>query len=321
MSKYPSSPETIMDFMEMLPDEEAAEAYLSNWRWPDGFECPVCSSRRSCRLDSVRRWECLDCGRQTSVKAGTVMAHSKIKLRVWLYALWRFGRSKTSISALQLQKETGLGSYSTAWALLHKIRRVLNESDEYPLGRGKVEVDETQIGGGQPGSGRQGRRLGDGGAWLVIAIERLERHHQGKTIQVSGSARLEVIRATDGDTLSDFVQRSVATGSTVVTDGWVGYKELGKLGYRSEVHIQTTPQVTDATLPKVHLLISNLKAWLLGTFHGVSAKYIWAYCREFVYRFNRRHRDPNIFGFLARRLISRPWTSIPDLVPLPEPSA
>jgi len=315
VSEYQLSPATIFEFQQMFPDEQAAVDYFAGWRWPDGFTCPCCSSFRHIRLKTRALWECLDCRHQTSVRAGTVMHKSKVPLRIWLYALWSVGRRKAGISALQFQKEVGFGSYRTAWTLLHKVRRVLNENDEYPLKEGKVEVDESMVNGAGPGSSRRGRRLGDGDAWVVAAVERLSIQVGDDAREVAGSARLEVIRQTDAEALTGFVDGAVAKGTTVVTDAWPSYDALGSMGYTHEEHVQTSAQVTAAVLPKVHILFSNLKAWLLGTFHGVSAEYLWSYCREYLYRFNRRHLDPKVFGFLARRLVSRPWTSNEGLRP------
>ena len=313
MSRNPPSPPTFLSFQRMFPDEKAAAEYFARWRWPEGFICPVCQSKRYSRIETRGLWQCLDCSHQTSVTAGTVMHRTKVPLLIWLYAIWSIGRRKAGISALQFQRETGIGSYVTAWTMLHKVRRVLDESEEYPLHYGKVEVDESMVEGAGEDSGRQGRRLGDGDAWLVAAVERIEALRGERMISVSGSARLEVIQQTNQETLEAFVKETVKTGATVVTDGLVSYDGLGAMGYEHEAHIQRSIQITKATLPKVHLLFSNLKAWLIGIFHGVSSRYLWSYCREFIYRFNRRHLDPNIFGFIARRLVSRPWTSGAEL--------
>jgi hypothetical protein len=143
--------------------------------------------------------------------------------------------SRTSISALQLQRETGIGSYETAWSLLHKVRRVLGEGDQYPLRREAIEVDESQVGG--KGTGR-GRKLGVGGAWILGAVERIEVNKPGKKpYKASGSARMDVVRDTGAETLEAFVDQAVERGSHVVTDGWPGSRNLDDHGYEHEIHV------------------------------------------------------------------------------------
>lgn len=126
---------------------------------------------------------------------------------------------------------------------------------------------------------------------------------------------MEVVHDTATGTLEGFVQRAVGRGSHVVTDGWSGYRNLEDLGYEHEVHIHLgQPTVLDATQHKVHLMFSNLEAWLTGTFHGVTARYLGSYLREFVYRFNRRWLGERTFGFAVRRVMSGPWTPRKSMV-------
>lgn len=321
-SKNPESPATVTEFFTMFPDEQSCETYLFKWRWPDGFTCPKCgSSRKPCYVTTQHLWECMDCGRQTSVTAGTVMQHTKAPLRAWLYGLFCLGGRKTSISALQFQKEMGLGSYRTAWAMLHKIRRALAENSEFPLSRGRVEIDESQVGGGGDGSGRFGRRLGEDGSWIVVAVERLTvPDKKGEPQEVAGSARMAVVNDTSAASLVPFVKNTVAPGATLVTDYWASYGGLKGEGYEHLPFLAADKNEVKAQLPKVTLLLTNLKAWLNGTFHGVDSRYLWAYLREFTYRFNRRGFGLGTFGYLARRLVRGAWCHIDDLGNRPEDS-
>ncbi len=313
MSRYPDSPATFREFHQMFPDDAACVAYLASWRWPDGFVCPACSSRRHCRLRTRPLWECLDCGHQASVTAGTVLHRTRLPLTTWLYAIWVLAVRRTSVSALQLQRETGIGSYKSAWGLLHKVRRVLGESEAYKLHRGVVEVDESKVGCRGRGVARA---MPPGGAWVVAAVERVVVERGERRWLASGSARVEVIPDTRGETLRPFVHRSVRPGATVVTDGWSPYRKLAGQGYVHEAHVLHDDRaVVEAVQPKVHLLFSNAKTWLNGTFHGVSARYLGGYLAEFTYRFNRRRRKQSIFGFVARRVMRGSWTSFEGLKP------
>jgi len=312
------APTSFLDLVRRFSTINACVEFLASWRWPDGFECPRCGSSEAWQLRSRPTWECRRCGRQTSVTAGTVLHGTRTDLRIWLYALWVFGVRHTSISALQLQRETGLRRYETAWTILHKVRAVLSESSEYKLGRGVVEVDESSWGGG----GRnRGRRLDPLASWLLVAVERIEvtRVVRGeeKRYLASGSARLAIAKDCSGGTLLEFIKASVAPGAAIATDQWGGYKRLTEAGFDHAARkCGGLPAVTQEHLPKVHLLISNLKTWLRGTFHGVSDKHLSVYAEEFIYRFNRRHLrdDQKLFSYVVRRVMGAGPTTMRQLV-------
>jgi hypothetical protein len=207
------------------------------------------------------------------------------------------GRHKKSISALQLQADLGLGSYRTAWLLLHKIRACFDESQDFPL-RGEVEVDETLVGacmkGDPPGKDPGHKSI------VVAAVEVRERS--------LGSLRMRHVPDYTSDSLAGFVHRNVAKGSHVHTDGWAAYHRLAREGYKRSETI-STHQPRGArhllSLRGVHTVFGNLKTWLTGRFHGVSPKYLPAYLAEFTYRFNRRREPSDLFGWVTRRLMHR----------------
>lgn len=320
-NSYPKSPTTFLEFSRMFPDDAACVEWMAQWRWPDGFVCPACGHTKATRLRTRRLWQCCspDCRHQTSVTAGTALHRSKQPLMVWLYALWLLAVRKVSISALQLQRETGIGQYRTAWNLLHKVRATLDESDDYPLSRGSIEVDESQVGGRGTGGGRQ---LGLGGRWVVIAVERIPVTKGEKSYVAAGAARACVAWSTDGATLNAFITAAIRKGSKVVTDGWSGYSRLTKKGFVHSAEVtHSDGEIVEVVQPKVHLLFSNFKVWLNGTFHGVSGSYLDKYLREYIYRFNRRNKGAGLFGFFVRRVVSAPWTSNAALRPCAEPSA
>ena len=318
MADRPLSPTSFLDFIQRFSTVDACIEFLASSRWPDGFRCPRCRGSDAWQLRSRPLWECSGCGKQTSVTAGTVLHKTRTDLRIWLYALWVFGVRHTSISALQLQRETGLRRYETAWTILHKVRAVLSESPDYKLSRGVVEVDESSWGGG----GRnKGRRLDPLASWLLVAVERIEMTkgigEEAIHYQASGSARLVVAKDCSKDTLLEFIRASISPGATIATDGWGGYHRLVEAGFvHNPRKCGGLPAVTDEHLPKVHLLISNLKTWLRGTFHGVSDKHLLVYAREFIYRFNRRHlRDrQELFGYVVRRVVRNAPTTMRELI-------
>lgn len=203
--------------MPMFPDEAACVAHLQSARWPGGFVCPACDATRRWAL-KAKMWthECADCGKQTSVTAGTVMHGSKLPLTVWFWAAWLMATHSNGVSALQLQKQLGLGSYRTAWMLCAKLRRAMVAPGREPLA-GLVEVDETAL----PCLTRNDPPSGGGG-----------RSHQGKILLAGavevqderpGRIRLSVISDFSAHSLHGFLNDAVASGATMKTDGWSGY--------------------------------------------------------------------------------------------------
>ena len=152
-------PATWPAFRRWFPDEEACAAYLAKLRWPDGFVCPRCDCRDAWPI-AGGRWMCHRCGRKTSVTAGTIFHRSRLPLTSWFAAMWFVCAQKNGVSALGLQRVLGFGSYQTAWAWLHKLRRAMVRPDREMLGGpGCFRGDGLHLRGGtQPGHQGQGRR-------------------------------------------------------------------------------------------------------------------------------------------------------------------
>lgn len=233
----------------------------------------------------------------TSSTAGTIFHGSHISLRLWFRAIWWVTSQKNGMSALGLQRILGLGSYETAWACLHKLRRAMVRPGREPLS-GKIEVDEISVGGADRGSRASAWRTGELKAIVIAAVE-----VRGTAI---GRVRLKQISNTLGTTLKDFVKEVTEPGSEIITDGWAGYNGLAETGYTHNATVLTGKgkQASKAVLPKINLVTALLKRWLLGSHHGrVSRKHLGYYLDEFVFRFNRRastHR-----GQLFYRLIQQ----------------
>src|SRR6202795_3664912 len=138
-------PRSLIEFQQRFADEAACVKYLFAARWPEGFACPGCGTRKAWQLQTKPwTWECAGCGKQTSVTAGTIMHHSKLPLTRWFWAAFLMATHSNGISALQLQSQLSLGSYRTAWMLAAKLRRAMVNPEREPLS-GLVEADETII--------------------------------------------------------------------------------------------------------------------------------------------------------------------------------
>jgi len=273
-------PRTLMELERRFSDETACRAYLFGLRWPDGFVCPACGGRQSL---AIRRdlWRCQACRRETSVTAGTIFQDSKLPLTVWFRAMWQVTSQKNGMSALGLQRVLGLGSYKTAWAMLHKLRRAMVRPGRERL-RGVVEVDETYWGGEEEGVHVRGRGAIEK---ALIAVAAEAAPGRGKAI---GRIRLRHIADTKRTTLHAFIAQAIEPGSSVVTDGLASYCGMEGYGHKPSVQ-RHQPADAEHLLPRVHRVASLLKRWLLGTHQGAIAhEHLDDYLDEFAFRFNRR---------------------------------
>lgn len=258
--------------------------YLEWLRWPAGFACPACCCHGGGWRLADGRFMCSGCGGRTSVTAGTIFDRTRTPLTVWFTACWLFASGKDGISALSLKRTLEIGSYQTAWAMLHRVRSVLVRPGRERLA-GTVEVDETYIGGVEPGL-RGGRARGKK-VLTGIAVEIREPRGFGR-------CRMQPLADASAVSLHGFVKDHVTPGARIITDGWQGYRGLDKLGYahdpRSQRAARARGEDPGELLPAVHRVASLAKRWLLGTHQGsVDNAHLASYLHEFVFRFNRRH--------------------------------
>ncbi len=305
----------MLAFQERHGSEAACIEALARLRWPQGYVCARCGERRSYRMTARPRiFECARCGHQESVTAGTIFHRTRTPLRKWFLAAWWMARDKRGVSALLLSRELDL-RYETAWLMAHKLRHALTERSEFPL-EGLVEVDESYYGGrGKPES--RGRGLSNPNkSLLVMAVEK-RPVGPGKGIKgsgfVAGRARLAILPAATARELGGFVRASVRPGSRLASDAFKGYAELRDT-YRHHPVVQGEGKNAERLMPVVHVLFSNVKTWLNGTYHGVGAKHLPRYAREWSYRFNRRTRITDLADFVLRRAMDQPTITYKELV-------
>ena len=300
-------PRTLPELERRFGTEDACRQYLSALRWPAGWSCPRCGGRRH---RSVRRglWQCEDCRHEASGTAGTIFQDSHLPLTVWFRAVWQVTSQKSGVSALGLQRVLGLGSYKTAWAMLHKLRRAMVRPGRERL-HGVVEVDETYWGGPEPGLIG---RLTQNKVLIVVGAE-----EDGQGI---GRVRLARIPDVTTASLHGFIRQAVEPGSTVRTDGLRAY--LGLTDYVHERQVQRDQVEGEHLSPRVHRVVSLRKRWMLGTHHGaIRAEHLDDYLNEFAFRFNRRKSASR--GKLFYRLLQQavqvppvPFKALTTLQPL-----
>lgn len=285
----PTFPTSLRQFQRQFADEEACRRYLEACRWPDGFRCPRCGHGRAFPLLEWRRRECAACRYQVSLTAGTVFHWTKTPLTLWFWAAYLMTTDKRGISALLLQRQLAIRRYETAWLILHKLRRAMvNVARE--LLHGDIELDDTWVGGPQPGLRGSRQLKGRKAALVLVAVE--------KRGSGTGRARMEVIPDFGKTTLTDFAKRHIAPGATIHTDGLKQFSGLPAAGYR---HVACPQQIRSGggpVLPLVHRAIGNLQQWLIGTYHGVSRHQLQVYLDEFVFRHNRRRTPMAAFQTL-----------------------
>jgi transposase-like protein len=306
-------PRSLGEFQSWFATDADCLDFLEWLRWPDGFVCPRCQSPGGWRV-ADGSFKCTNCKAQTAVTAGTLFDRRRTPLTVWFAVCWQFATAKDGVSALSVQRTLEIGSYQTAWAMLHRLRSVLIRPGRELLS-GLVEVDETYIGGEEPGLA--GGRARGKKSLVVVAVEIIESKGFGR-------CRMKIIPDAAGETLHAFITDTVAPGTTVITDGWSGYLGIDKLGYihdrRSQRAAKALGEDVGKLLPGVHRVASLVKRWLASTHQGaVEAEHLAGYLDEFCFRFNRRRSRSRGLVFLRvlqlavghdpvryRQLIKRP---------------
>jgi hypothetical protein len=315
----PEYPKDMREFRQRFTTPQACLEYLVQSRWPEGFVCPKCSGK-SAWLNAKRYvFECRECGRQTSPTAGTLMHRSHIPVQEWFWAAYLVTTHTPGISAAQLSRQLGLSSATTAWHMLHRLRKgMVNESRSHLSGL--IEADESIIGG--PAKGKQGRgsTAAKHKSLMIGAVEVLTyEDKKGKRCERASRLRLSILKDAGEISIRDFLMRNIQAGATLRTDGWRGYSDAALVGYKHRVRMVRTPERAHKVAPHIHRVFSNLKAWLNGTHHGVQPKYLQSYLDEFVFRFNRRKTPMAAFQTLLGISANKAPLTLCDLVDRSQP--
>ena len=291
---------SVAQFEVQFPDEKACKQYLMLNRWPNGVTCPRCGN------DNVHEhsgksfhWNCYTCSATTgyrfSVLTGSIFENTNKPLREWFRVMHLMLTSKKGMSALQIMRYMGFGSYKTAWLMCQKIRVALGNVEFRQL-VGYVEVDETYIGGKaknkHKGKGGRGDFGGRGGHNKEIVIGAVSR---------KGNVVARVIQNTNGETLNRFIREAVSTKvSLLSTDEHKGYRYIDKNWPHGMVNHGAGEYVHGAIHTNtIEGFWAMVKRGIMGSFHKVSAKYLPLYVNEFEFRYNNRE-NTDIFGAAIR---------------------
>lgn len=289
---------TVGEFERMFPNEQACREYLFHQRWPNGVRCPRCKNDHVyASKEPLKHWQCKKCGKNNrspyrfTLKTGTIFEEAKHPLLTWFKVLHLILTSKKGISALQIHRMMGFGSYRTAWYMCMRLRAGLKDPDFRQL-MGIVEVDETFIGGKNANRHWDKKTpwkvggIGSGKIGVIGAISR------------KGNLVCQMIESTDTDTLTGFVNKVVSSKvELVATDEATGYEAIEIYG---RPHLVVKHSANEYVRGEVHTqniesFWALLKRGVIGTYHNVSKKYLPLYLAEFQFRFNNRH-EKDIFG-------------------------
>lgn len=266
---------TLLEWQERFRTEETCLGQLIRYRWPGGFICPHCGHDRGYFIGGRHIYQCTACARQVSITAGTIFEATKLPLVKWFWAIYLMASDKGGISALRLAQQIEV-SWLTAHRMLRKIRQAMGHRDSlYRLGN-LIEVDDALVGGHRTG-GKRGRGA-EGKTPILVAVE-----NRGEK---AGHVAMEAVAQVTHETVRAFAKRHFNPAQSVRSDALASLSSLGETQHHAA---RVTPAgKAGEWLPWVHIAIGNLKTFLLGTYHGVSGKYLQEYLNEFCYRFNRR---------------------------------
>ena len=267
--------------------EESARQYLESLLWPDGPVCPHCKSKNATRIagDTARPGllMCNDCRKQFTVTVGSIFEDSHIPLRSWVIVFQMMCASKKGVSAKQVQRQLGFGSYKTAWFMCHRIRYAMENGPMAKLLKGKVEVDETYVGGKpRPGTGPHKKGRGTKKTPVLALVER------------KGDVRTRVVADVSGKTLKGAIREHVHKSAGIITDEWRSYQGIGKEfkgGHAVIRHLDGEYSVNGINTNTAESFFSLLKRGVYGTFHHVSKTHLPRYCTEFEFRWNHRESE------------------------------
>ena len=279
---------SLFQFQRKFASEEECERHLFSLKWSQGFHCPRCEHDQYYVIRSRRLnlFECKLCNHQTTVTAGTILENTRTPLVKWFLAIYLAAQDKRGVSATLIAKEIEV-AYGTAWLMLHKIRHGMGERDSLYTLNGVVEMDDTYFGAPTEG-GKRGR-----GTKKTKVVVGISLNNQGHPL----FAKMQVVEDLKGETLLDFAKTCIDRGATLVSDGLSSYRVFKSSEFAHAPLVFDSEKNPDH-LQWLHTIISNAKAFVNGTYHGLDSTHLPAYLNEFCYRFNRRKFKGELFNRL-----------------------
>lgn len=275
----------LLEFQEKFNNEEACEEFLFQMRWPNGYRCPRCGHNNYSYHSTRKLYQCKQCKYQISVTAGTIFHKTRTPLRKWFWIIFLMVRNKSGIAMLAMKGLLGIKRYDTVWHIGHKIREALADRDRRYSLEDIVEMDDALLGG--KGKGKRGR----GSIKKIPVVFAVES--DGKRV---GHVCIQALNRLSYEQVKPWIEFRIKSGTRVKTDGYSTYLPLKTSGVDHVRVVLERPEQASEKFPWVHIVISNAKSFLRGTFHGVSIKHLQRYLSEFCYRFNRRFNETQLFS-------------------------
>jgi transposase-like protein len=275
----------LVEFVQRFSEESECEEHLIQLRWKEGFQCPKCASTEAMLVHATHRrdadkrvplFECKSCHRQTSVTSGTIFHKSKVPLSKWFLAIYLVSNDKRGIAATTLQRDLGI-SYPTAWLMLTKLRKAMEERNSIYKLDGIVQVDEFFLGGKSHGDGKRGRGTDQDTVMIGVSMKKGAPIH----------CFMELVSDMSKRTVLDVLSRRMTSDVILETDGNPTYAACAKEMDISHLVTLSSDENAHEVFRWVDTLISNLKKFIDGTYHGREENK-QSYLEEFAYRFNRR---------------------------------
>lgn len=274
---------SLIEFQEHFSTEEQCRNHLFEQRWPNGFICPKCGSKKYCVL-SNGAIQCGDCHHQTTVTAGTIMHRTHTPLTKWFLAMYFVSQDKRGISAVQLASIIHV-TYKTAWYLLARIRKAMGQRDDTHQLSGTVEFDDAFFGGPTVGK-KRGRGTEKTKVFVALSLD-----SKGNPQYLKMKPTKDIRQAS----VRNFAHKDIALGTTILSDGYRSYVPA----LTDYVHEAEMYDPAAGMLRWLHITISNAKSFILGTYHGLPAKNMASYLDEFCFRFSRRSFGAGLFDRLT----------------------
>jgi len=279
-------------FREQFGDEDACRKALFELRWRDGLVCPSCGNRGFCALRTRKVFQCNRCKKQLRLTAGTVFENTKLPLTSWFLAIYHLTQSKGGISSIELGRRLGV-KQPTAWLMKHKLMRAMAGREAHkPKLAGRIEIDDTYLGGERSG-GKRGR--GAAGKTPVVAAVGTTAKRKPRRL------KLTVVKGFRKKEVATIAKRDFMPGSNVVSDGlscWLAVEQAGCTHFPMRTG-SGRQAARWSPFAWVNTMLGNIKTALVGTYHHVSAKHAASYLASFAYRFNRRYQLDSIVERLA----------------------
>jgi transposase-like protein len=279
------TPRTLVEAVRYFADEQVSFEFVRDLRWPDGVRCPFCAGTQHAFVKTRRIWQCKDCGKQFSVKKGSIFEDSPMKLDKWLIAMWLIANAKNGISSYEMHRSLGI-TQKSAWFVLHRIRLAMQNGSVEKFG-GEIEADETFI-GGKRGNMHAAKRAntptgGTGGKVAVLGI-----------LQRDGEVRTKVVRNVRKSSLVTEVEANVVHGARVYTDALHSYDTLDNKFRHGVVDHSVEFVNGDVHTNGLENFWSQVRRTINGTYVSVEPVHLQAYMDEAAFRFNNRKvKDAN----------------------------